>query len=395
MTKTNVPRLRFSEFSGEWREEKLDNLSERITRKNKDLESELPLTISAQFGLIDQETFFNKKVASKDLSNYFLIKNGEFAYNKSYSNGYPFGTIKSLKKYNMGVLSSLYIVFDIKKNNNHLFFDSFFDSSHWHKEVSTKTTEGARNHGLLNISPQEFMNIRILFPYNISEQQKIGDFFAKQDKLIELQIKKVDQLKKLKRGYLQKMFPQEGETVPRLRFSGFSGEWKEEKLGDVTIRFDNKRVPIKESNRVHGCVPYYGANGIQDYVEGMTHTGNNILIAEDGANDINNYPVFHTEGNIWVNNHAHVLKSQKNKSDSLFISYCLKMIPYSKYLTGNGRYKLNADVLMEIKVNIPCLSEQQKIGSFFAKIDKLIEEQSNKLNQLKQQKKAYLQKMFI
>lgn len=183
-------------------------------------------------------------------------------------------------------------------------------------------------------------------------------------------------------------------NVPRLRFNGFSGEWKEEKLGDVTIRFDNKRVPIKESNRVHGCVPYYGANGIQDYVEGMTHTGNNILIAEDGANDINNYPVFHTEGNIWVNNHAHVLKSQKNKSDSLFISYCLKMIPYSKYLTGNGRYKLNADVLMEIKVNIPCLSEQQKIGSFFAKQDKLIELQTQKVDQLKKLKRGYLQKMF-
>ena len=393
MTKTKVPRLRFSEFSGEWKEEPLENIIEFL-KGNDSGNYKLPiLTISAGKGWMLQSDRFGNVLAGKELKNYTLLKKGQLSYNHGNSKLAKYGAVFSLKDYNEALVPKVYHSFKIL-NGDSDFIERLFESKKTDRQLRKMITSGARMDGLLNINKQSFGSILINFPILI-EQQKIGDFFAKQNKLIELQTQKVDQLKKLKRGYLQKMFPQEGETVPRLRFSGFSGEWKEEKLGDVTIRFDNKRVPIKESNRVHGCVPYYGANGIQDYVEGMTHTGNNILIAEDGANDINNYPVFHTEGNIWVNNHAHVLKSQKNKSDSLFISYCLKMIPYSKYLTGNGRYKLNADVLMEIKVNIPCLSEQQKIGSFFAKIDKLIEEQSNKLDKLKQQKKAYLQKMFI
>lgn len=202
----SVPRLRFSGFNDEWKEKKLNEVADRVTRKNKGLDSDLPLTISAQYGLIDQETFFNKKVASKDLSNYFLVKRGEFAYNKSYSNGYPFGTIKSLKKYDKGVLSSLYIVFAIKKNISHLFMDSFFDSNHWHKEVSVKTTEGARNHGLLNISPKDFMDSKILLPHRIEEQQKIGAFFSKLDQMIKDQSNKIEALKQQKKAYLQKMF---------------------------------------------------------------------------------------------------------------------------------------------------------------------------------------------
>ncbi len=101
----------FSKFTYYWEQRKLGEITERVTRKNTNLESTLPLTISAQYGLVDQITFFNKRVASKDLSNYLLIKKGEFAYNKSYSDGYPFGAIKRLERYDMGVLSSLYIIF--------------------------------------------------------------------------------------------------------------------------------------------------------------------------------------------------------------------------------------------------------------------------------------------
>ena len=114
---SNIPKLRFEEFEGEWNKSNLDKICERITRKNTDLISSLPLTISAQYGLVDQETFFNKKVASSNLSGYYLLKNGEFAYNKSYSTGYPWGAIKRLEKYNEGVLSSLYICFNFLVNN--------------------------------------------------------------------------------------------------------------------------------------------------------------------------------------------------------------------------------------------------------------------------------------
>ena len=151
------------------------------------MESTLPLTISAQYGLVDQITFFNKRVASRDLSNYLLIKKGEFAYNKSYSDGYPFGAIKRLERYDMGVLSSLYIVF--KPNNkiiNSDYLTTYYDTNCWHKEVADRAAEGARNHGLLNISATDFFDTELKFPKELKEQEQIGDFFKKLDNLISL-----------------------------------------------------------------------------------------------------------------------------------------------------------------------------------------------------------------
>lgn len=116
------PNIRFNDFSDEWEEIELNKIAERITRKNTNLESTLPLTISAQYGLVDQRDFFNAQIASKDVSGYFLLKKGEFAYNKSYSSEYPFGTIKRLDKYEMGVLSTLYILFSHKNINSDFYY---------------------------------------------------------------------------------------------------------------------------------------------------------------------------------------------------------------------------------------------------------------------------------
>lgn len=162
---------------------KLGELTKRVTRKNINNESTLPLTISAQYGLISQNIFFDKQVASKDVSGYFLIKNGEFAYNKSYSNGYPLGTIKRLDRYPNGVLSTLYIVFK-PINVSSQFLVSYFDSTHWYKEVAKNVAEGARNHELLNISPSNFFNIVQTIPNDFEEQNKIGIIFKQLDNLI-------------------------------------------------------------------------------------------------------------------------------------------------------------------------------------------------------------------
>ncbi|CXU58495.1 type I restriction-modification system specificity protein [Staphylococcus aureus] len=109
--KKNVPELRFPGFEGEWEEKKLGDLTDRVIRKNKNLESKKPLTISGQLGLIDQTEYFSKSVSSKNLENYTLIKNGEFAYNKSYSNGYPLGAIKRLTRYDSGIVLFVYLFF--------------------------------------------------------------------------------------------------------------------------------------------------------------------------------------------------------------------------------------------------------------------------------------------
>ena len=187
----NFPEIRFPGFTNAWEQRKLGEVAERVTRKNKNLESELPLTISAQHGLINQETFFNKKVASKDVSGYYLLKKGEFAYNKSYSSDYPWGAVKRLENYEMGVLSTLYIVFRPNSIDSD-FLAVYYDSPKWHKEVSMRAAEGARNHGLLNISPQDFFDTELLFPVNHPEQTAIGSFFQELDQLITLQQRELE-----------------------------------------------------------------------------------------------------------------------------------------------------------------------------------------------------------
>ena len=172
-----------------WEQRKLGEVVERVTRKNHNLISTLPLTISAQFGLVDQTTFFKKQVASKDVSGYYLLKNGEFAYNKSYSKDYPWGTIKRLDLYDMGVLSTLYILFKpVLINSN--FLVAYYETDYWHKEIAIRSAEGARNHGLLNITARDFFDTRLIIPENNIEQKQIGHFFETLDKLITLHQRK-------------------------------------------------------------------------------------------------------------------------------------------------------------------------------------------------------------
>ena len=183
-----VPEVRFSDFTDAWEQRHLGEIVERVTRKNENLESTLPLTISAQYGLIDQNEFFDKRIASKDVSGYFLIRRGEFAYNKSTSTDAPWGAIKCLERYENGVLSTLYIVFRIidekKLNSNYLAF--YYDTDLWHRGVQAIAAEGARNHGLLNIAPVDFFETTLAIPQDIFEQQKIGLFFKQLDHLISL-----------------------------------------------------------------------------------------------------------------------------------------------------------------------------------------------------------------
>ena len=188
----SVPEIRFSGFTEDWEQRKLVDLVDRVTRKNQDLVSELPLTISAQYGLIDQNEFFDKRVASKDVSGYYLIENGEFAYNKSTSTDAPWGAVKRLDRYENGVLSTLYIIFGIKEDNpvDSDFLVSYYSTNLWHKGIHEIAAEGARNHGLLNIAPADFFGTELTIPQDIEEQKKIGKYFEELERLITLHHRK-------------------------------------------------------------------------------------------------------------------------------------------------------------------------------------------------------------
>ena len=204
--KLNVPNLRFPEFEGEWEKMRLDAFTKRVMRKNKSNQSRLPLTISAQYGLVDQITFFNKVVASTDLSNYYLLKKGEFAYNKSYSSDYPWGAIKRLDNYDQGALSSLYICFAPQDNVVSDFILQYFESPKWHKGISEIAVEGARNHGLLNVAVQDFFHTYHYVPKDKKEQIKISKLLMLLDERIVTQNKIIEDLKKLKSAIIEKHY---------------------------------------------------------------------------------------------------------------------------------------------------------------------------------------------
>lgn len=202
------PEIRFKGFTDAWEQRKLGDIVERVVRKNTNNESSLPLTISAQYGLVDQITYFNNRVASRDVSNYYLVLNGEFAYNKSTSDGFPFGAVKRLDLYEKGVLSTLYIVFSIRNQSktDSDFLTVFFDTDRWHKGVAERAAEGARNHGLLNISADDFFDIDIFLPSHREEQAAIGSYLRQLDHLITLHQRKIEKLKQIKKSCLEKMF---------------------------------------------------------------------------------------------------------------------------------------------------------------------------------------------
>ena len=209
MQKIFNQELRFKDENGkdypEWQKYDLSEIVDRVTRKNTGLISELPLTISAQYGLVDQLTFFNKTIAGVNLEAYYLLKNGEFAYNKSYSSGYPLGAIKRLDKYDAGLLSTLYICFSPRNNVDSDFLTQYFESTKWHKQIVNISGEGARNHGLLNIAVGDFFSTEHILPCK-EEQQRIANLLYSLDKMIDLSKRKVESLNEQKKGLVRLMF---------------------------------------------------------------------------------------------------------------------------------------------------------------------------------------------
>ena len=201
----SVPEIRFAGFTDPWEQRKLGEIAERVTRKNENNESDLPLTISAQHGLIDQRLFFNAQVASRDMSGYYLLRQGEFAYNKSTSADSPWGAIKRLTRYEKGCVSTLYICFALL-NANPDYLVTYYETNRWHKAVQMIAAEGARNHGLLNIAPDDFFDTMVSLPESQAEQQTIGAFFSRLDSLITLHQRKLELLQNIKKSLLDKMF---------------------------------------------------------------------------------------------------------------------------------------------------------------------------------------------
>ena len=395
-----------------WEQRKLGEVARRVTRKNENGDSDLPLTISAQYGLVDQRTFFNSQVASKDMSGYFLLHRGEFAYNKSTSTDSPWGAIKRLEKYDMGCVSTLYICFELLSEDPD-FLVTYYETDRWYKTVQLIAAEGARNHGLLNIAPDDFFETQICIPKRIDEQRQIGAFFDRLDSLITLHQRKYDKLCVLKKSMLDKMFPKGGSLYPEIRFAGFTDPWEQRKLGEVATFGGGHTPSMSDSDNYEGGnVLWVTSQDVKShYLDGTT-----TQITEKGAKELTLYPagslVMVTRSGILrhtlpvaelrkpstVNQDIRVILPQENYYGQWLLHFFISrnkelLLEFGK--TGTTVESVDFSKMRDMVLLTPSLPEQQQIGRYFARLDNLITLHQRKLELLRNIKKSMLDKMFV
>ena len=409
------PALRFKGFTDPWEQRKLGDAFERVVRKNTNNESRLPLTISAQDGLVDQITYFNNRVASRDVSNYYLVYNGEFAYNKSTSDGYPFGAVKRLDWYEKGVLSTLYIVFALKhpEKDDSDFMTVFYDTDRWHRGVAERAAEGARNHGLLNISADDFFDIDTTMPEDKVEQEKIGRLLKKLDTLITLHQRKYEKLVNIKKSMLDKMFPQNGASVPEIRFKGFTDPWEQRKLEEyleVSGQKNFEGIYTKED-----VLSVSGDFGIVNQIEFQGRSFAGASVANYGV--VETGDIVYTKSPLKSNPYG-IIKANKGKNGIVSTLYAVykpkqsanpefvqiyfeqdaRMNNYMHPLVNKGAkndMKVSAENALKGQIVFPDIKEQRTISEFFHNLDTLITLHQRKLEKLQNIKKSCLEKMFV
>lgn len=389
MTKMNVPKLRFKGFSGEWKEDKLSSRVSFISG-NEGYDGDIPiLTISASNGWMNQKDRFGKVLAGNELKNYTLLKKGQLSYNHGNSKVAKYGAVFSLKEHSSALVPRVYHSFEIN-DGSPLFIENMFLSKKPDKQLRKLITSGARMDGLLNINKTDFGSIKLWFT-NRDEQRKIGEFFKKIDKLIELQTKKLEALKNLKRGYLQKMFPRDGEKVPRLRFNNFIDEWKNVQIDKICKSSSSKYTQGQfKDNPNQGSNIVFDVSGVAGKSSRFDQSYEYVSIVKDGSG-VGKVSMRPAKTSV-INTMNYI--TSKN-SDIKYIYYLLENFNFEKYKIGTGIPHIYFSDYSKHTVNIPSLDEQKKISSFLNVIDSEINNIELKISLLKKQKKSYLQKMFI
>ena len=370
----NVPHLRFPEFTDEWKESVLSDFVERVKRKNKNNLCKLPLTISAQYGLVDQISFFNKVIASENMSNYYLLHKGDFAYNKSYSSEYPWGAIKRLDCYEQGTLSSLYICFKPYSHVSSDFLTHYFETSKWHQGISEIAVEGARNHGLLNVGIQDFFETRHCLPQSLLEQEKIAKFLNLIEERIATQNKIIEKLQSLIKG-LAAQLTQSG--TPNIR------------LCDCLECHSS--TLLENCVSVTGSYPVYGATGLIGYTNNYAYNGESILIVKDGSG----------VGSLsYVNDHFSVIGTlnyltAKENYSILYLYYALMAFNFTPYITGMAIPHIYFKDYGKAKLFYPSIEKRIRIASLLHNIEQKLVVEQNLVISLSTQKSYLLRMLFI
>lgn len=407
--KKKKPEIRFNGFEGEWVTTTLGDIAVRVVSKNEDNSITLPLTISAQYGLISQTEFFNSRIAAKDVRGYYVIKKGEFAYNRSTSDFSPFGAVKRLDGYEAGVLSTLYIVFRLSSEqiqSNYLV--NYFSTSNWYQHITESAAEGARNHGLLNITAEDFFKTPIKAPIRTEEQEKIASFLTTLDKLIAKLEAKLDKLRKLKQALLEKMFANVnggGYETPEIRFKGYTDKWQVNYVASIFETYYDKNhpnLPVLSASQEFGMVIRDNV-GFQVQHNKENEVGYKRVLPGQFVIHLRSFQGGFAHSMVeGITSPAYTVMQFKNSStqDDIYWKYVLTSKTFIKrletvtYGIRDGR-SISFEDFSELDFTFPSLSEQEQIGKCFTQIDTHFSKTSIKLTKLRNIKQSLLQKMFV
>ena len=398
------PALRFKGFTDPWEQRKLSDIVEKVTEKNAGLQYIETFTNSAEFGIISQRDFFDHDISKiGSLDGYYVVHNEDFVYNPRISVTAPVGPINRNKLGRTGVMSPLYTVFrphDIDTT----YLEHFFKSGYWHSFMNFNGDSGARS-DRFSIKDSVFFEMPIPTP-DIEEQKKIGEFLTQLDTLITLHQRKYEKLVNIKKSMLDKMFPQNGASVPEIRFKGFTDPWEQRKVGTLIEDYTEKTVtqnqyPVLTSSQQQGIVlqeDYFADrqvttdNNVGYYVlpkgyftyrsrsdtDVFVFNRNNIV---DKGIISYYYPVFapkSCDSNFLLRRLNHGIKKQ-----------------LSMAAEGTGQKVLAHAKFKNMVVDVPSQSEQEKIGTILEELDTLITLHQRKLEKLQNIKKSCLEKMFV
>ena len=322
-------------------------------------------------------------MASKSLKGYYLLNKGEFAYNKSYSNGYPFGAVKRLDKYENGAISTLYICFNVNNKMNSDLMKEYFETDKWYKEIYKIAVEGARNHGLLNIAVGDFFNTKHILPTNLNEQERIAKFLTVVNKKIELLENKLLNYQNFKKYLMQQIFAQ------KLRFN-FSDEWNYVNFNNIFKSTSTKKYQIKSAEIMANGdfeVIDQGKDEIAGYFNDKNKLCYELPIIIYG--DHTTFVKFRDKPFI-VGADGVKLLLPKIDSNLKYLFYALEYFN----IKPEG-YKRHFSIIKKIKLPIPSLEEQNEISEMFSSVDNKLKYTQKQLQETKKFKKSLLQQMFI
>ena len=408
------PKLRFPGFEEPWKVSRLSDFAERVTRKNTENDTELPLTISSKDGLVDQVSYFNKTVASKDMSGYYLLKRGEYAYNKSYSVGYDFGSIKRLDRYPMGALSTLYICFSLIKHDTD-FIKAYFDSLKWYREIYMISAEGARNHGLLNVPVNDFFETRHYLPVDLQEQRQIADFISILERRIELQRSLVESLKKYKRGLSDMLFSSisitpnckrilwknvflllQNNTFSRDDLIQYGGTVCDIHYGDMLVKY-GATVNLSSTD-----IPYIKPEKDISKFSINSYLQNGDIVIADTAEDYSvgkATEIISLDG-IMALSGLHTIPCRPCiEFAPMYLGYYLNSSYFRRQLypmiQGTKVSSISKSEIAKTEILVPSKLEQRRIASILYGLDQKIEYEENQTKALVHIKSAFLQQLFI